>query len=405
MNLLVATDIDPTNVIGGSERALVGQIVELCKRGHRVTVVTRSQEGKASEETTPYGCAIRRYPMPSGTGAAELVRALAAIKRAVAAAVKLQRPDVIYIQQPMSGAGVMLDTVSRSIGTVYQFHSPWCDEYRLRLPHAARFQAAPDQINLSRSQVLQFKLRKFIEGSVLNRSKRILTLSAFMRDRCIELHGINSSKFEIIPGGVQTDHFRPSSRRYDVRRELGYEDWHQLILTVRNLEPRMGISNMLEATAMLAPELPNLRCLIGGSGELLESLKTYAAELKLDNIVKFTGFIPEAMLPEIYSACDLFILPTTALEGFGLVTVEALSCGAPVVGTPIGATPEILSPLRLDLVLPDASPSSIATAVKGKLALTEGQRVQMRERCREYAVENYSWATVVDRVERILSCT
>src|SRR5207249_11624167 len=60
----------------------------------------------------------------------------------------------------------------------------------------------------------------------------------------------------------------------------------------------------------------------------------------------FLGFIPDETLPSYYHAADVFVLPTRELEGFGLVTVEALACGTPVLGTPVGATPEVLSGLE-----------------------------------------------------------
>src|SRR5207249_11052699 len=64
----------------------------------------------------------------------------------------------------------------------------------------------------------------------------------------------------------------------------------------------------------------------------------------------FLGFIPDETLPSYYHAADVFVLPTRELEGFGLVTVEALACGTPVLGTPVGATPEVLSGLDASLV-------------------------------------------------------
>jgi glycosyltransferase involved in cell wall biosynthesis len=173
-----------------------------------------------------------------------------------------------------------------------------------------------------------------------------------------------------------------------------------VLLTVRRLVPRMGLDNLLEAVALLKPRLPQLRLLIGGVGGLRDRLEALSAAKGLRETVKFLGAISEADLSAYYQAADLFVLPTLALEGFGLATLEALACGTPVVGTPAGATPEILAPLEPRLVAADVSARAIAEAVRGAI---EGQLTAevMRQRCREYIERGYSWKLCVERHEAV----
>jgi glycosyltransferase involved in cell wall biosynthesis len=108
--------------------------------------------------------------------------------------------------------------------------------------------------------------------------------------------------------------------------------------------------------------------------------------------------VPEADLPLAYAAADLTIVPTVALEGFGLMTVESLAAGTPVMGTPIGGTPEILRGLDPDLVFADmtveAIVEGISAALSGRLALPD------RQDCRDYAAR-YDWSVVTPRIRAV----
>lgn len=402
LKILVATDVDPTVVIGGSERALVGQLDELVIRGHHISVVTRAQAGRPLLETTAQGYNVVRYPMPSGMGAVDLIKALSIIRRTTRDAIVRDSPDILYLQQPLAGAGAIMARGRRAIPTVYQFHSPWPDEYRLRLPRAAANQSSPEETLLSRTEKIKFQLRRKIEGYALGRSHRILTLSRFMRERCRMLHDLPETRFSVIPGGVDVEHFRQYADRDQIRRRLRIGEGDDLILTVRNLEPRMGLANLIEAMPLILRTRPRAVCIIGGSGELAATLKAQVCAIGLEEHVRFTGFIPEDQLPEYYAAADLFVLPTTALEGFGMVTVEALACGTPVLGTPVGATPEILELLDSALLLRGVEPAEIARGCLAFLERPQNEKHELRSICRNYAVKRYSWPSVTARIEESL---
>jgi glycosyltransferase involved in cell wall biosynthesis len=402
LRILVAADVDPTTVIGGAERALAGQLNELMLRGHQITVMTRQQQGLPAEERTPEGYNIVRYPMPPGMNALDLTRALRTIRAAAERVISAENPDVIYIQQPLVGAGLMLGSRGRKLPCAYQFHSPWSDEYRLRLPRASRNVSDPESLRLTSGEKIKFYIRKALEGKTIRHANRILVLSEFMRGRCMRLHSVPKSGFAIVPGGVDTEHFHDYSNRALIRSRLQIGDGERMLLSVRNLEPRMGLANLIAAMPSILTTSPNTVCIIGGSGAMAEELKSQADALHLDDRVRFAGFIPESELPEYYAAADLFVLPTTALEGFGMVTIEALACGTPVCGTPIGATPEILSGLNSELLLSGVEPEQIARGCLAVLNQPEVERKLLRSKCRAFAVDNYSWPAVVNGVESVL---
>jgi glycosyltransferase involved in cell wall biosynthesis len=236
-----------------------------------------------------------------------------------------------------------------------------------------------------------------IERRALQRANRIVVLSEFSRKILEKNHHRVSPQVVLIPGGVDLERFRPAKDRMAVRDQLDLPREVPLLVTVRDLEQRMGVENLLLALVDLNKKR-RIDCVIGGTGPLRPFLEEQAARLGISNRVRFTGHIPEKDLPLYYQAADVFVLPTLAHEGFGLVTVEALACGTPVAATPAGATPEILAPLDDRLLAEDTRAPSIASAVERVLRLSANKI--FRNRCRTYAENRYSWNNHNDTLEQ-----
>src|SRR5262249_36911315 len=110
------------------------------------------------------------------------------------------------------------------------------------------------------------------------------------------------------------------------------------------------------------------------------------------------GFIAAQNLPLAYAAADLSIVPTVALEGFGLITVESLLCGTPVLGTPVGGTQEILRGLDTGLLFEDSTPAAMADRIV--TTLQERRSLPDRETCCTYA-RRYTWSEVLPRIRAV----
>src|SRR5207247_2514537 len=158
--------------------------------------------------------------------------------------------------------------------------------------------------------------------------------------------------------------FVPRLERREARSRLGLAGEGPLLFTVRRLVPRMGLEPLLHALA----RLPDARLVIGGSGWLRPRLEASASALGVASRVRFAGRIDDADLPVFYQAADLVVLPSVALEGFGLITLEALACGTPVVATAKSGATDVVAPLAPSWIAPDASPA-VPTAWRTALGL------------------------------------
>jgi len=210
----------------------------------------------------------------------------------------------------------------------------------------------------------------------------------------------------IIPGGTDTIKFCPlenSSKLDQTRYQIGIPEGHKFLLTVRRLEARMGLDNLITAISEIVNRSPKLKfkLIIAGKGSLDKKLKSQVTLSGLDNHIHFSGFISDDLLPAYYAAADIFIMPTTFIEGFGIATVEALSSGLPVFGTPIGGTAEILEPIDKQLLFGNADAKSMADKIEWFLK-NPYPVLGMKSKCRDAALKKYSWELVTNQFEEEL---
>jgi glycosyltransferase involved in cell wall biosynthesis len=166
----------------------------------------------------------------------------------------------------------------------------------------------------------------------------------------------------------------------------------------------MGLENLLIAFQQLEKDTSDVQLIIGGTGPLEEELIALARELGIERKVHFVGFISEDRLPLYYQMADLFVLATKELEGFGLVTLEAMACGLPVVGTPVGGTKEILARFDSKFLFQNSTPEAIAKLVLEKYHQIKNNPQDWASLCsqsRQFVETNYSWEENLNSLERL----
>ena len=151
---------------------------------------------------------------------------------------------------------------------------------------------------------------------------------------------------------------------------------------------------------LLNHQVPDVWLAIAGKGALRSVLEQQANELGLQEHVKFLGYVPDEELSVAYQAADLTVVPSQSLEGFGLILLESLACGTPVLSTPVGGMPEVLLPFQPALVTD--TPSSDALAARLIELLTGEMPLPDRSVCRDYAVRNYDWKIIAPKVTAVL---
>ena len=162
----------------------------------------------------------------------------------------------------------------------------------------------------------------------------------------------------------------------------------------------MGIDRLLRALPLLGRD--DVTLVVAGTGSLAGELPRLAAELGVAERVLFLGRVADdARLADWYRAADLFVLPTSAYEGFGMATAEALASGTPVVGTAVGATPELLAPLDPRLVAASADPTALANAIGEALGFAT--TANFGARCRDYAERRFGTGSAVTAWEQALA--
>jgi glycosyltransferase involved in cell wall biosynthesis len=366
----------------------------LVARGHKVYQITcKSSENQPTKEVID-GIQYYRVSLRESKG---ILRLWNAVRKKVKVIIKLESIHLIHIHNPLIGFLVLLQPSLWKVPKVYHFHSSWFDEERINTVSTAR---------ISLRLKIRLVMIKIMEWVCYRFSRTLFFLSEYSKNHFKDYYSLSKPNLIIIPGGVDLKDFhplKPEENNNAIREKLNFKKGVPLILTVRRLEERMGLENLILAVEILIKKNPEkiFQLAIVGKGSLQQRLEHLIVKKKLSNTIRLTGLIPRETLPLYFRVADLFVLPTTAIEGFGLVTVEALASGLPVMGTPVGATKEILALVDKDLLFEGTLPNSLAKGMEHFLNNPKYYS-QLKLKCRETAEQNYSWEKVTDQMEEEL---
>jgi glycosyltransferase involved in cell wall biosynthesis len=257
----------------------------------------------------------------------------------------------------------------RKLPLVVHFHGPWELEGRANGQRGLRPMA-----------------KRLTERVIYRRADEAVVLSRAFGHVLTERYGVSPWRVNVIPPGVNLERFSPGDRGA-ARRELGLPLDVWTALTVRRLIPRMGIDTLIDAWRRLP--LDGALLLVAGDGPLRAPLERDAPAN-----VHFLGQVDERLLPMHYRAADAVVVPSRSLEGFGLVVLEALACGTPVIVTDAGGLPEAVEGLEGNLVVPagdvEALAERLAAAANGSKPLPTPRRARAH-------AERFTWSRAAEQ--------
>ncbi len=246
---------------------------------------------------------------------------------------------------------------------------------------------------------LGIKFKKTVEQITYRRSSKFIVLCQDFRELLHREYQVPLDKIHVIPPGVDVDRFNINLAPTAARNQLNWHPDRPTIFCIRRLAKRMGLENLITAMAEVCKVYPDILLYIAGKGELATTLQTQITDLGLDDNVKLLGYVSDEDLPVCYRAANFSVVPTVALEGFGLIVIESLAAGTPVLGTPIGGIPEILRPFSEDLVFAGIETQQLA---QGIIEALSGDRILPSSKaCLEYVQQNYLWEDISQKIKQV----
>lgn len=202
---------------------------------------------------------------------------------------------------------------------------------------------------------------------------------------------------EVIPNAVDARRFQPNNRGDRVRSDLGLRPEDPFVLFVGRMVPHKGMQTLLEA----ARSVRGARFVLVGGGERLPYLRNLARVLEIHDRVTFTGPVAGDALAGYYAACDVFVLPSVSrLEAFGVVALEAMATGKPVVVSDIPGVREVITDGVEGLLADPVDPEDLADKINRLLA-DAALRRDMGRAGRETVESRFTLQTIVDRLEQV----
>lgn len=346
----------------------------LAARGHDVHVYTAAWPGNVDD---PSGVVIHRLKELVRFGNAPLLPQLS----------MLGRHDVIHLHYPFifGAEQVALRSIFGRTPLTITYHN--------------------DLIAPGLRGTLFSLYERMLTRSILRAAKRVCVVSLeHAAASSAIIHAVRGQLERLvpIPNGVDTNVFHPSVDGAEVRRRLLIPASATVVGFIGALDNAHYFKRVdLLLKALAANQNAGLHALIVGDGDLLPSFERLALELAIQDRVHFAGGVPHSRLPPYVTAMDMLVLPSDSVESFGLVLIEAMACGRPVIASNLPGVGSLISPGRDGFLVPPGNVEALADAIHAMAVLPVERRRDMGATGRAKVEARYSWERIGDRIEQL----
>jgi D-inositol-3-phosphate glycosyltransferase len=384
----------PLAPLGGRETGGLNVYVrelarELAERGHEVDVFTR-RASRGSPETEEIAGPNAR---------------LVHIEAGPARRVEKERLDR-YVGAFVDGVAAFAQREELGYDVVHSHY--WLSSVaaerlkeRWGVPHVAMFHTLGEVKSRARVSEHETEPRIAAERAIARAADRIVVAGSDERQQLVRLYGADAGRISVVPCGVNLELFQPVAKE-EARAQLGLREDDRILLFVGRIEPLKGVDILLGAAAQVQSDSDCFVLVIGGDssarqGEMAH-LRSLAAELGIAEHVNFLGAVDHEKLPLFYSAADVCVVPSF-YESFGLVALEAMACGTPVVASRVGGLAVTVRDGETGYLIPWRCPEPFAERIELLLGNEELRRAFGKSAREE--VERYRWGNVADAVLQI----
>ncbi len=343
---------------------------ELAARGHEVVVVTARHTSSAPERESIDGFEVLRVKP-------RMIVLRTPIAPRMRGVLRNLPVDLVHahLPPPLSAHYAADAAEARGLPLVLTYH---CD---VEIPSLF-------------GSILETIYRRSLGASTLERAAKVIVTT---RTYAATSRAVWRQDPVIIPNAVDARRFSPEVDGSGMRERLRIPRDRPTALLVGRIVPHKGVEHFIEA----ARYLPAVQFLVAGEGSSLDAMEHLASNLHVKDRVRFLGRISQENLPKVYAACDFFVLPSVSrLEAFGIVALEAMATGKPVVVTDIPGVREVIEDGREGLLAEPVNPEDLAEKMR-HLVTDPDLRREMGRRAREKVLATFTTEKVADQVLQV----
>ncbi|MBN1354202.1 MAG: glycosyltransferase family 4 protein [Candidatus Omnitrophica bacterium] len=385
--------------VGGNITYVYGFSEHLSRYGHDVHVFTTTRDKNlAGYEEGPSGVKIHRIFVRRGNAGALRFATRAKVTEKFLEIDKKIRFDILNTHSCFL---IKCGRVRPDLRFIHTLHAVVTYEYLYSLKKIVTGRLlCPENLKELLLAPLKSAVCFVLEAITLRKAEKIIVMSNYVKGTVLSFFPfINEEKILVSRIGVDLSNFRPVSDKRSIRKSLRLNPEGIIFFTVRRLTPRMGLENLVKAFAICREgnKDANLYLYIAGKGILDKRLAGLIKKSGLHDQVSLLGFVPDENLYKYFQAADVFVLPSEELEGFGIVSIEALASGIPVIATPVGANKEIAGSFCPELVTSGTGARDIAEKM--------GYFIKKKERYgsvdySERIKDRFSWTNITDEINK-----